>query len=176
MLGPHAWPADGNQDLAFTESLLDWLEDNYCVDTERVFATGHSWGGDMAMVVACFLGDRVRASIPVAANRPYWFEPDAGGWVDCEGDAAVWTMFGRGDTHFTWQDYAGQFGDQCNDFWVDEHTCDDSTVDLGYGAPDECRAWGGCSSGTRYCLYGAPFGHDLPNYYSDAARDWFRSF
>lgn len=49
-------------------------------DTERVFATGHSWGGDMAQVVSCFLGERFRATVPVAANRPYWFE-DGGGLI-----------------------------------------------------------------------------------------------
>ena len=54
-------------DLAFTETLLNHLESSLCIDTDRVFITGHSWGGDMAHVVACFLGDRVAAAAPAAA-------------------------------------------------------------------------------------------------------------
>jgi pimeloyl-ACP methyl ester carboxylesterase len=99
------------EDLVFTEAMLDDLEQNYCVDTARVFVTGHSWGGDMAAVVACFLGDRVRAAAPAAANRPYWFEPDSGEF-SCVGSAAVWTFFGVADDHFTWQDYRCSKDDQ----------------------------------------------------------------
>ena len=82
LLGPHARPADGQQDLSFMGSLLDRLEASYCIDRERIFVTGHSWGGDMAAVVGCFMGDRIRAAVPAAANRPYWFEPRMGAaWV-----------------------------------------------------------------------------------------------
>ena len=78
LLGPYAYPAHGSEDLNFVETLLDTLPSQYCIDEERVFATGHSWGGDMAQVVSCFLGDRFTATVPVAANRPYWFEDDQG--------------------------------------------------------------------------------------------------
>jgi polyhydroxybutyrate depolymerase len=176
LLGPHAAPADGDQDLVFTEGLLDYMEDNYCVDTERVFATGHSWGGDMAQVVSCFMGDRFTASVPVAANRPYWFEASSG-WAECAGDTAVWTMFGVSDDHFTWQDYGGQYGDECRDFWVDARGCDASDeTDLGFGEEGECVSYGGCSADTRYCLYGPETGHQIPAYYSEATMGFFRGF
>ncbi|MFY0542041.1 prolyl oligopeptidase family serine peptidase [Nannocystis pusilla] len=70
VLGPYAAPADGEQDLVFVEAVLAYMAANYCIDRDRVFATGHSWGGDMAQVVGCFLGDRFRATVPVAANSP----------------------------------------------------------------------------------------------------------
>lgn len=178
VLGPNAAPADGDQDLVFTGAILDYMAANYCVDTSRVFATGHSWGGDMAMVVSCFLGDRFRASVPIAANRPYWFEPDGGGTVRCAGETAVWTMFGAGDDHFDWQDYPGQFGDECRDFWLAESGCAgvDQAVDLGIGAAMECVEYVGCSRPTRYCLYDAAFGHQRPDYFPGAAMQFFRSF
>jgi polyhydroxybutyrate depolymerase len=144
VLGPNAAPADGDQDLVFTAAVLDYLEENYCVDRARVFATGHSWGGDMAQVVSCFLGDRFRASVPVAANRPYWFEPAGGGSATCLGSTAVWTLFGVADDHFTWQDYPGQFGDECRDFWLETRGCAGAVgADLGLGAPGECLAYPG---------------------------------
>ena len=69
LLGPYGSAAKGMEDIRFVSELLDWLTANYAIDTERVFATGHSWGGDMTAVVGCFLGDRFRAIAPVAANR-----------------------------------------------------------------------------------------------------------
>lgn len=177
VLGPHAAPADGDQDLVFTGAILDYMADNYCIDPTRVFATGHSWGGDMAMVVSCFLGDRFRASVPVAANRPYWFE-DGGGVVDCAGETAVWTMFGRADEHFNTQDYPGQYGDECRDFWLAESGCAgvDQSTDLGLGEAMECVEYTGCSRPTRYCLYDESFGHQRPDYYPAATMAFFRSF
>ena len=78
-------PADGDQDLVFTEAVLDYMESNYCIDRQRIFATGHSWGGDMAQVVSCFLGPRLRASVPVAAmtraTDPPWTVLSAHGFT-----------------------------------------------------------------------------------------------
>lgn len=175
LLGPHANPADGSEDIELVRELLDLLESQYCVDTARVFATGHSWGGDMAAVVGCFLGDRFTAVAPAAANRPYWFEPNAGE-VGCVGEAAVWTFFGQNETHFTNQSFAGEFGDQQNDFWRDKHACGDGTTDLGVGASGECIAWDGCSSETRYCFYEPAAGHQIPSYFTATIMEWFASF
>jgi polyhydroxybutyrate depolymerase len=177
LLGPNAGPADGMQDLVFTEALLDFVQDNYCIDTGRVFATGHSWGGDMAMVASCFLGHRFTASVPVAANEPTWFDA-ADGWSSCSGNTAVWTFFGIADDHFTWQSYAGEFGEACVDFWVDEGNCDGatSTIDLDIGSGTECVEYTGCDSTTRYCLYGAEFGHQVPDYYAAQTMAFFRGF
>lgn len=176
VLGPHANPAQGMGDLNFVESLLDHLEETLCIDTERIFATGHSWGGDMAQVVGCFLGDRFTATAPAAANRPYWFET-GGGWTGCAGDAAVWTWFGQNDTHFTMQSYPGEFGDQCNEFWLDTYGCDENaTTDLGYESEGTCVSYGGCESEVRYCLYGPDAGHGIPSYFSAAVMGWFASF
>ncbi len=175
LLGPYAAPADGDQDLVFVEAVLEYMKSNYCIDDARVFATGHSWGGDMAQVVSCFLGDRFRATVPVAANSPYWFE-DNGQFIDCVGDTAVWTMFGQADDHFDSQTP----GLECRDFWLDERGCAGvgAAVDLGLGdAPGECVEYEGCSAITRFCLYGAQYGHQIPSeYFAAATMGFFRSF
>ncbi len=174
LLGPHAAPAHGMEDIEFTRELVAYISARYCVDTERIFATGHSWGGDMAAVVGCFLSDLFRAVAPAAANRPYWFEPQEGAF-ECLGSSAVWTFFGQQDDHFNWQDYPGQLGDEQNDFWKSANSCDESStlLDAGHG---ECQRYEGCVEDTRYCLYGAEFGHQVPDYFSSAVLDWFRSF
>jgi polyhydroxybutyrate depolymerase len=189
LLGPNAAPANGNQDLVFTQALIDDLEAAYCIDKTRVFATGHSWGGDMAQVVSCFMGDQIRASVPVSANTPYWFDypPSSAGPVStCVGHTAVWTFFGIGDNVLTGQAYAGQFGDQQRDFWLGAAHCTTppSSQVLPYEASDAgtadaaagCWAYEGCDRPTEYCLFGPATGHQVPPYYHTAAMAFFRSF
>lgn len=175
VLGPHATPADGMEDIEFTRQLLDRLGERYCLDPARVFATGHSWGGDMAAVVGCFLGDRFAAVAPAAANRPYWFEPREGP-VGCVGHSAVWTFFGEADEHFAGQQAApGQFGDEQDAFWRAHNACDD-TRPLATAIAGGCVQHDGCLADTRYCLYGPETGHQIPRGFAAAVLDWFRGF
>jgi pimeloyl-ACP methyl ester carboxylesterase len=41
--------------------MLSEIEVSYCIDTERVFAAGGSWGGDVVIALACHRGDKLRA-------------------------------------------------------------------------------------------------------------------
>jgi polyhydroxybutyrate depolymerase len=60
-------PAEiGADDLGFVDALLDSLEERLCVDPSRVYATGMSNGGGMTAALACELGDRITAAVPVA--------------------------------------------------------------------------------------------------------------
>jgi polyhydroxybutyrate depolymerase len=56
----------GGADVAFIGDLLDHEEQQLCIDTRRVFATGMSNGAFMASAVACRYADRVAAIAPVA--------------------------------------------------------------------------------------------------------------
>jgi poly(3-hydroxybutyrate) depolymerase len=56
-------PCDG-YDMPFVETMLSQIETDYCVNPDRVFATGFSWGGDFANSVGWCLGDKVRAVAP----------------------------------------------------------------------------------------------------------------
>jgi poly(3-hydroxybutyrate) depolymerase len=47
------WPNSGNADLNFIDALVKSIEDNFCVDTNRIFANGWSYGGSMSYKTAC---------------------------------------------------------------------------------------------------------------------------
>jgi len=68
---PHRWNSSlapgGADDVLFVNDLLDKLEAELCVDTDRVFATGYSNGGGMSNKLACDVSDRVKAVGLVAA-------------------------------------------------------------------------------------------------------------
>ncbi|HEV6953438.1 MAG TPA: poly(3-hydroxybutyrate) depolymerase [Promicromonospora sp.] len=61
------YSAPGVDDVAYTTDLLDTLEDELCVDTRRVYATGKSNGAGFTGILACELSDRITAIAPVAA-------------------------------------------------------------------------------------------------------------
>jgi poly(3-hydroxybutyrate) depolymerase len=50
------WPNTNNSDLALADAVLAQIEQNFCVDTNRVFATGWSYGGSMSYKHACERG------------------------------------------------------------------------------------------------------------------------
>ena len=49
-------------DVGFTETILDQLEEEHCIDISRVYATGWSNGGLFASTLACELHDRFAAA------------------------------------------------------------------------------------------------------------------
>ena len=51
--GGCGWPNPNNSDLALADALVAQIEQNFCVDTNRIFATGWSFGGSMSYKTAC---------------------------------------------------------------------------------------------------------------------------
>ncbi|MCJ1250958.1 hypothetical protein MMC30_008187 [Trapelia coarctata] len=50
---PEAPPLGEVNDIEFVNDLLDYLEENYCFDTRRVYASGFSNGGGLTALLAC---------------------------------------------------------------------------------------------------------------------------
>ena len=55
-----------NPDIVFIGSLIERLGRDLCLDTSRIFVTGHSNGAWMTSALPCALGDRIAAIAPVA--------------------------------------------------------------------------------------------------------------
>ena len=83
---------DPSVDLEFINSLLDRMEQDYSIDTTRVYATGHSNGSLMTWATACRYASRFAAIAPIG----YMFTPLP------ELDPAVllpaWTFLGEYDS------------------------------------------------------------------------------
>lgn len=59
-----------NPDMDFVRALIDDARQKHCVDAERTYVVGFSWGGWMANQVTCAFPDEVRAGIAVAGGGP----------------------------------------------------------------------------------------------------------
>ncbi|TQB72711.1 hypothetical protein MPDQ_006504 [Monascus purpureus] len=76
----HQWQGDpassGVDDISFTLDLLTHLEERYCIDSSRIYASGKSNGGGFTNVLACD---------PVASTRFAAFAPVSGAYY--QGDS-----------------------------------------------------------------------------------------
>ena len=51
--GGCGWPNSGDSDVAFADAVVAQIKENFCVDTNWIFATGWSNGGSMSYQMAC---------------------------------------------------------------------------------------------------------------------------
>lgn len=54
-------PTGDADDVQFTRDLINYFEQNYCIDAHRIYVNGFSLGGGMAYRVACALADTIAA-------------------------------------------------------------------------------------------------------------------
>lgn len=54
------WANSGGRDLRFTDAILDLIQNDACIDTTRIFATGFSYGAGMSNALACARADVLR--------------------------------------------------------------------------------------------------------------------
>ena len=91
-------PAPEPDDVAFISQLLDDLESQLCIDSDRVYATGYSNGAQMSARLACSLSDRI-AAVGLVAGA--YYPPEWEGVAEtCTGTRAVSVivLHGRVDT------------------------------------------------------------------------------
>ena len=69
LFGGGAVPASAPDDIAFLATVISTLQEDLCVDTSRVYATGFSGGARMASQLGCDLSGVVAAIAPVSGLR-----------------------------------------------------------------------------------------------------------
>ncbi|MEN8235552.1 MAG: hypothetical protein ABFR89_11610 [Actinomycetota bacterium] len=62
-------PPETRDDVEFIEHAIDAAAEAMCIDLARVYAMGFSGGARMASQLACDLGDRIAAVVPIAGVR-----------------------------------------------------------------------------------------------------------
>ena len=51
--GSCGWPNPNDSDMNFADAMVKAVQESFCVDTNRIFATGWSYGGSMSYATAC---------------------------------------------------------------------------------------------------------------------------
>jgi len=161
--GGAGWPNTGGRDIAFVRALLDWLRQSYCIDDNRIFSVGMSYGGIMSNTIGCELGDVFRAIAPMSGSGPRLF-----GGRTCVGQVAVWMSHGNTDTTVPFAQ-----GQASRDYWAGANHCEGDPMPT---MPSPCVAYQGCDDGhpVTWCEFDG--GHTIPSFASQAIWGFFSQF
>ncbi|MEY4508499.1 MAG: hypothetical protein RLZZ450_621 [Pseudomonadota bacterium] len=161
--GP-GWPNTGGQDVAFVKALYARLQTQLCIDENRVFSVGMSYGDIMSNTLGCQMGDVFRAIAPMSGSGPGY----GGRGASCVGDVAVWMSHGDNDTVV-----ATASGEQSRDFWANANHCQMSPTPT---EPSPCVAYQGCDPGRPVTWCEFVGGHTVPPFASKAIWTFFSQF
>lgn len=138
---------DSPLDVDFFDAILAEVTAVACTDTDRVFATGHSYGGFMSNRLGCQRGDVLAGIGPVAGGGPY----DG----TCDGPVPAIIVHGDPDPVVA---YAT--GVASRDRWLNENGCSPSTTSVGDGGVE----YTDCSSGAHVQWWVHDQGHSWPDF------------
>jgi poly(3-hydroxybutyrate) depolymerase len=144
-------------DVAFTDAVIAQIEGDLCVDKSRLFATGFSFGGGMAMALACtraevfravafFSGADLTMSCPSMLTTPIAYYAS---------QASEDSMGMTATSPITGEVKQAQFA-ALNGCMPESA----STTFPSSGQPHKCTNYKGCSAGhpTEYCVFNGPHG------------------
>ncbi len=162
-------PQDDNlpDDMAFIAQVKSWSEQNLCVDTKRIYATGFSGGGRTISRAACEIAG-FAAIAPIGGIRHGASCPDTGTKVP------VFTAHGTGDKVNKFEGYGpstkrwNESVEMAVQAWHKSNGCDASPIITTPLTKVEKHLWQqGCTNNAEVVFYkvtGAPHKWDiLPN-------------
>jgi len=152
--------ADGG-DMKFLSSLLAHLKDGLCVDNERIFSTGFSFGGMMSYAVGYEFGDTFRALAPSSGNLQATPHQET-----TTGPIAIMAFHGDNDTFV---DTSGGFA--ALQEYAARNQCSEATEPV---EPSPCVEYQGCVVPTRWCEF--PGAHAPWSSAPAAIWDFFTQF
>ena len=149
------WANSNGRDLAFLDAMMERFRSELCIDENRIFSTGFSFGGMMSFAVACGSGI-MRAIAPQAGNIQV---------AGCEGgDQPVAVMGFHGDDDTVVSIDGGRAG---RDVFIERNQCTEQTMPAtpswcdGLGSsnqPCTCVSYQGCMPGypVTWCEFNGP--------------------
>jgi poly(3-hydroxybutyrate) depolymerase len=158
--GQPAWDLSATgTDVAFFDALLAKLSADYCVDTTRIFAAGHSYGGYFTNRLGCTRGNVLRAIGPVAGGPPFG---------TCQGEVGAFVVHGMNDPVVAFAQ-----GEATRNWWTRANACAATTM---AAAPSPCVAFDGCKADqpVLWCVHQDM--HNWPSFAGAALWTFFSSF
>jgi polyhydroxybutyrate depolymerase len=149
-------------DLPFFDAMLTELTSTYCVDTTRVFAMGHSFGGYMTNQLGCERNSVIRAIAPVSGGL--------GGGAVCSGSIAAWMTHGDADTVV-----AQSQGILARNQWLQSNGCATTNQPT---TPTPCVSYDGCSTGRPviWCPFSGGHYPPFPAFVKPGIWNFFKAF
>jgi polyhydroxybutyrate depolymerase len=153
------WNANGG-DMKLVQAMLDKINAGLCVDQDRIFSTGFSFGGMMSYTVG-FQFDVFRAVAPCSGKVdiiPYENNNTA--------PLAIMAFHGDSDTFVQ-----TALGKEFLDMYADRNNCGTQTMNV---MPNGCVQYQGCDQPTTWCVFSG--GHTTWSEEPGAIWKFFNSF
>jgi poly(3-hydroxybutyrate) depolymerase len=162
------WRNSDGRDIVFVKAMLAFFNSKLCIDQQRIFSTGFSFGGMMSDAIGCAMADVFRAIAPMAGGLPTSEHPYSGCDQVNDHPIAVWMSHGDSDTTVAFAD-----GKAARDLFVKRNQCQAQTASV---TPSPCVAYQGCLAGypVHWCQFSG--GHAVPDFASKAIWDFFSQF
>ena len=165
----YGWGNTNGQDIAFTKAMLEALETNYCVDKNRLFSTGFSYGGIMSLTLGCQMPDVFRA-LGVMSGTLF------GGGNSCLKNP-IPSWFTHGDADAT-LNISG--GESARDAMIKRNGCDSTQTKTATMADGKtsCTVYDVCTSGNFPVVWcPVPGGtHSVPSFSGPEIAKFFQQF
>jgi polyhydroxybutyrate depolymerase len=176
---PTCWSNYAN-DTARVKEMYDNILANYCVDTSRIYGTGHSSGAQYLQKIMGNEADakyfKFKAVVPVAASPGKVVTPIPAMYVQGQKDAER----GNGDGHEVAQNYRD--GNKCmttSKPYTGAMSCKTNQAGSNVMVDPGCIQYDGCQVPTIWCSHNDPSYsntmHDTPCFVWQAMRTFFES-
>jgi polyhydroxybutyrate depolymerase len=142
-------------DFEFFDAMVESLTQGLCIDEQRIYSTGHSYGGYMSNAMGCYRGQVHAAIAPVAGGPPFY--------GDCSVPVATWLTHGDADPTVEISE-----GERALSRWLQTNSCEASSIPT---EPDGCVAYEGCQADVHWCVH--PGDHAWPSFAGQAIWDFF---
>ncbi len=158
-------------DMVFFDNMLGHIEKTYCVDPERVFVAGFSWGCDFVTALACCRGNRLRAVGAASCSDEFSKPSDYTTYANypCPVTNAAAIRF----THDSSPDgdgaYSGTQFASTSRLYREMNACSATTTAT---SPSPCVAYQGCRHSLVECAYPG-LGHAWPSDWATETWSFF---
>jgi poly(3-hydroxybutyrate) depolymerase len=158
------WPNPNNTDLQLADAVVAQIEQNFCVDTTRIFVTGWSYGGSMSYKTSCERPQGGTASWYVRGAAVYSGAQLSGTCTPSK-SVAYYASHGVGDTVLSYDTGLGLFRN-----FATANGCTYVTPTRVTSGNHVCTVLAGCKTGypTEFCSFNG--GHTPDP--SDGGTSW----
>ncbi len=158
------WPNPNNSDLALADAVVAQISQNFCVDMNRIFVTGWSYGGSMSYKTACERPAGGSGSWSVRGAAVYSGAQLSGSCTPSK-PVAYYASHGVGDTVLSYDTGLGLFQN-----FATANRCNYVTPTRVTSGNHVCTTLSGCTSGfpTVWCSFNG--GHTPDP--SDGGTSW----
>lgn len=165
----YGWPNTNGQDIAFVRAIIEWLGSSYCIDRNRIFSAGMSYGGIMSNTIGCQLGSVFRASAPMSGAGPGWGSSKP----TCPGTGQLAAFIANGIDDPTIKIEQGR---ATAAYWTAANHCQTTTVSIDANPDHGCVEYQGCDSGYPVVFCEFKGVHEVQAWEPDAIWPFFGRF